>query len=92
MVRVSCSSAHTSPTVSHSTPRGALLGTLAPWCKVTPRTLADWTPDAGDVDAWLAEWAGVGWVRIRLGRRRASLGGQQDRRWAMILREPAAAR
>ncbi len=25
------------------------------------RTLADWTPDAGDVDAWLARWAEAGW-------------------------------
>lgn len=30
--------------------------------KVTPRTLADWTPEAREVDAWLEQWAAAGWV------------------------------
>ena len=60
--------------------------------KVTPRTLADWTPDAGDVDTWLARWAVAGWVpEYPWGGVECDVHGRAVVRWAMVQREPAHA-
>lgn len=53
--------------------------------KVTPRTLADWTPDDGDLDAWLSEWAAAGWVpEYTWGGTEVVVNGRSLVRWAMI--------
>ncbi len=57
--------------------------------KVTPRSLADWTPEDGVVDAWLQEWAAVAWVpEYTWGGVETSLGGRRIVRWAMIAATP----
>ncbi|MBP6998021.1 MAG: hypothetical protein KBB39_17940 [Phycicoccus sp.] len=47
------------------------------------RTLADWTPEAGDVTEWLARWEAAGW-RVEAGPADTVVNGRALRRWAMI--------
>ena len=49
------------------------------------RTLADWTPEEGDVGAWLAAWAAGGWVpEYAHGGLDVVVNGRMVRRFAMI--------
>ncbi len=53
--------------------------------KVTPRTLADWTPDAGDVRTWLERWAAAGWApEYGWGGSETVVNSRSITRWAMI--------
>lgn len=55
------------------------------------RTLADWTSDEGDVDAWLAQWAAAGWVPEHTwGGIDVVVNGRTVRRRAMIATTPEA--
>lgn len=54
--------------------------------KLPRRTLADWTPGDGDVDAWLASWAEDGWVPEHpWGGTQTFVHGRPVTRWAMII-------
>lgn len=47
------------------------------------RTLADWTPEAGDQAAWLARWVSAGW-RVESGPGECVVNGVTLQRWAMV--------
>lgn len=47
-------------------------------------TLADWTPDAGPLDDWLARWAARGWRPEHGYGVWVELSGGRVMRWAMI--------
>lgn len=54
------------------------------------RTLADWTPDERDVDAWLARWAADGSAPEHAwGGTGTIVGGRTSVRWAMIEKAPS---
>lgn len=48
------------------------------------RTLADWTPDAGPEDEWLARWAADGWEPEYGYGVEVTIGAVAVKRWAMV--------
>lgn len=53
--------------------------------------LADWTPDAGDEDEWLARWADAGWNPGFPDGAWTTVGGRQIKRHALVQEEPDGA-
>jgi hypothetical protein len=53
--------------------------------KLPSRTLADWTPDVGLIEDWLARWEAAGWVPEHpWGGVEVVIDGREVIRWAMI--------
>lgn len=61
------------------------------WGRVTrllPRTLADWTPDQGSEQDWLAMWAARGMLPEHSDGAWFKIGGRTVKRWALIEHAP----